>query len=149
MYDLNIDDFCKDSAKIFLALFQKFPNKITLYVEDISGTDTPDEFGLHSPRHLSCYSTILWLSEEGYLRIGQSVRQEAFEDVVLSKSSFIFFATPELPNGFSVFESTVNDDTQANVAAIPRIKQLNHALTENSSDFLKNALLSYLDQLKP
>lgn len=51
---LQIDDFYKDAAGGLLALYQAFPRKIALYVEDLIGREEPDEFGLPSTRHQSC-----------------------------------------------------------------------------------------------
>ena len=67
MSDIHIDDFFKDAAKVLLQLFNVFPRKSTVYVEDISGADNPDEFGLHDDRFMACFSTMLWLEEEGYI----------------------------------------------------------------------------------
>lgn len=58
MADLHIDDFYRDAALILLRLYRTFPRKTILYVDDISGPDTPDEFGLHSERFQSCFSTM-------------------------------------------------------------------------------------------
>jgi EAL domain-containing protein (putative c-di-GMP-specific phosphodiesterase class I) len=87
--DLHIDDFYRDSAKILLMLYAQFPRKTTLYVEDIAGPDTPDEFGLHSPRHEACLHTMLWLANSHYLTFEQLVRQEALDQVVLSHRGFL------------------------------------------------------------
>lgn len=133
MYDLNVDDFCKDASVIFLSLFQQFPKPITLYVEDICGPDIPDEFGLHSPRHLACFSAIIWLKEEGFIRSGQAVRQEAFEEVVLSQASFLYFASLDALN------------EQENYT---RIKRLHETLHSDSSESLKSLLLLQLKQIK-
>jgi hypothetical protein len=50
--DLQIDDFYRDAAAGLLMLYQAFPRKITLYVEDLIGHEEPDEFGLPSKRHV-------------------------------------------------------------------------------------------------
>ena len=42
MSDLHIDDFYHDAGLILALLYAVFPRKTTLYVEDISGPDTPD-----------------------------------------------------------------------------------------------------------
>ena len=55
MADIHIDDFYRDVAAIFLRLYALFPRKSTLFVEDISGPDQPDEFGLHHPRFEACF----------------------------------------------------------------------------------------------
>ncbi len=89
MSDLHIDDFYRDTGKILAALFAQFPRQTTLFVEDISGPDTPDEFGLHSPRHEACLHTMLWLAQTGYLKYESLVRQEALDQVVLTHRAFL------------------------------------------------------------
>lgn len=86
--DLHIDDFYKDTAVILARLYSVFPRKTTVYVEDISGPDTVDEFGLHSDRHLACLSTLIWLSEEGYIRFEETIRQEAIDQATLTHKGF-------------------------------------------------------------
>ena len=44
--DLQIDDFYKDCAAGMLMLYQAFPRKVALYIEDLIGHEEPDEFGL-------------------------------------------------------------------------------------------------------
>ncbi|WP_105103880.1 hypothetical protein [Microbulbifer pacificus] len=87
--DLHIHDFYRDAGRILLALFQRFPAPATIYVEDIAGPDTPDEFGLHSPRHLACLGAMTWLKQCGYIHFPQLVRQEAVEEATLSHRSFL------------------------------------------------------------
>lgn len=88
MSDLHIDDFFKDVARILNQLYLAFPRKTTVYIEDIAGHDEPDEFGLHSNRHLACLGALVWLSEEGYIRFEDTIRQEAVDQAVLSGRSF-------------------------------------------------------------
>ena len=87
--DLHINDFYRDAGRILLALFNQFPAPSTVYVEDIAGPDTPDEFGLHSPRHLACLGAMTWLKQSGYIHFSQLVRQEAVEEAVLTHRSFL------------------------------------------------------------
>jgi hypothetical protein len=102
MSDIHIDDFYRDTAKILVTLYNQFPRKITLYVEDISGADKPDEFGLHSPRHLACFHAMLWLAGADYLSFETLIRQEAIDQVVLSHRSFMLLnsslSSPYLAN---------------------------------------------------
>ena len=91
--DLHIHDFYRDAGRTLLALFQQFPAPATIYVEDIAGPDTPDEFGLHSPRHLACLGAMTWLKECGYINFSQLVRQEAIEDATLSHRSFLLLVS--------------------------------------------------------
>ncbi|SDZ75845.1 hypothetical protein [Microbulbifer marinus] len=87
--DLHIHDFYRDAGRILLALFNQFPAPATVYVEDIAGPDTPDEFGLHSPRHLACLGAMTWLQQSGYMTFSQLVRQEAVEEAALSHRGFL------------------------------------------------------------
>ncbi len=89
MSDIHIDDFYKDAASILVLLYSHFPRKITLYVDDISGPDMPDEFGLHSPRYDACFQTMLWLASTGYLDYGQMVYQDALDQACLTHKAFL------------------------------------------------------------
>lgn len=89
MADIHIEDFYKDTARILLQLYMVFPRKTSVYVEDIAGPDAPDEFGLHSPRHMACFGAMLWLAEEGHLRYVDTIRQEAIDQAVLTRDCFI------------------------------------------------------------
>lgn len=111
MADLHIDDFYRDSAMILLHLYSSFPRKIILYVDDICGPDSPDEFGLHSDRHQSCFSALVWLAESGYINFTETIREEALDQTVLSQKGFL------LLSGRSELELGMADD--ASDAAIP------------------------------
>ena len=101
MHDLHIGDFYSDAARILTTLYMRFPVKTTLYIEDIIGPDTPDEFGLHSPRHLACFSAAIWLAEEGFFRFSQTIQQIALEDAVLTQNSFLFFTAMDNDEGMT------------------------------------------------
>ena len=87
--DLQIDDFYKDAASGLLMLYQAFPRKMALYVEDLIGREEPDEFGLPSKRHQACLGALLWLAEEGYLRFESTIAYDALDQAVLSKKGFL------------------------------------------------------------
>lgn len=74
--DLHIDDFCKDTARILLTLYKRFPLKTTIYVEDFAGSDEPDEFGLHSPRFDAGFSALIWLQEQDYISFSGTIRKK-------------------------------------------------------------------------
>jgi hypothetical protein len=93
MADIHITDFYRDAAKALNVIYSSFPRQITVFVEDISGPDTPDEFGLHSPRHQACFATLLWLAAEGYIRYQDTIRQEAIDQVTLTHKGFILLST--------------------------------------------------------
>lgn len=142
MADIHIDDFYQDVAKIFLRLYATFPVKITLYVEDISGPDEPDEFGLHHPRFQACFSTMVWLAEQGYLSFESTVRQDALDQVVLSQKAFLLLTTRSelslvsLPD-MEEWPPSVAEELKTNVS------QLRAAMKEKSSILLKRCV-SYL-----
>lgn len=94
MSDLHVDDFHRDSACILLQLYSQFPRPQILYVDSICGPDTPDEFGLPSNRTLACFSAMLWLGAEGYLRYDSCIRQEALDQAVLTEKGFLLLSAP-------------------------------------------------------
>ncbi|MBB2497036.1 hypothetical protein [Aquipseudomonas ullengensis] len=87
--DLQIDEFYKDAAAGMLTLYQAFPRKIALYVEDLIGREEPDEFGLPSKRHQSCLGALLWLAEEGYIRFDSTIAYDALDQAVLTEKGFL------------------------------------------------------------
>lgn len=89
MQDLHIGDFFRDSARMLVMLYRRFPTKSALYIEDIVGPDQPDEFGLHSRRYMAGFHTAIWLAEEGYYRFNQTIQQEALDEVVLSQKAML------------------------------------------------------------
>ncbi|WP_053980117.1 hypothetical protein [Marinagarivorans algicola] len=107
MPDIHIDDFYRDTAKTLVALYNNFPRPLSLYVEDIAGPDTPDEFGLHSKRHESCLSTFIWLGNAGYLNYASLIMREALEAATLTHQAFILLNSglkndelnPKAPHG--------------------------------------------------
>lgn len=92
MADIHIDDFCRDAALVLLHLYNQFPRPQAIYVEDISGPDTPDEVGLHSKRHMACLSTMLWLADEGYLRYDSLIYQDGIDQAVLTNKAFVLLS---------------------------------------------------------
>ncbi|MCL7945811.1 hypothetical protein [Marinobacter sp. ATCH36] len=98
MADIHIEEFYKDAAIALVQLYNAFPRRINLFVEDIAGSDEPDEFGLHSKRHMACFGTLLWLSEEGLLRFVDTIRQEALDQAVLTQQAFVRMSSPASPH---------------------------------------------------
>jgi hypothetical protein len=94
MADIHIEEFYKDTAVILALLYAAFPRRVNLFVEDIAGPDEPDEFGLHSKRHMACFGALLWLAEEGLIRYVDTIRQEALDQAVLSHAAFTRLSAP-------------------------------------------------------
>ena len=89
MADIHVEEFYKDVAIALAQLYAAFPRRTNLFVEDIAGPDEPDEFGLHSKRHMACFGALLWLQEEGLLRYVDTIRQEALDQAVLTREAFV------------------------------------------------------------
>lgn len=143
MSDLHIDDFYHDAGVILARLYATFPRKTTLYVEDISGPDTPDEFGLHSDRFSSCFSTMSWLADTGYLRYDSTIRQEALDQAVLTERGFLLLCAPcPLPLK-TAFDANTPPSIIAN--AHTNIQQLRAALKSRSSIEISQIMLFLLD----
>ncbi|MEM0954522.1 MAG: hypothetical protein AAGI24_10325 [Pseudomonadota bacterium] len=141
MADLQIDDFYRDCALILLRLYASFPRKTVLYVEDISGPDTPDEFGLHSDRHQACFSAMCWLGEAGYLSFVETIRQEALDQVVLTQRGFLLLSSRS--------ELSLGEDEQQEHEGLPpsvmersltNITQIRRALKDGSSIMIEQVM---------
>ncbi len=94
MADIHVEEFYKDVAIALVQLYGAFPRRVNLFVEDIAGPDEPDEFGLHSKRHMACFGALLWLEEEGLLRYVDTIRQEALDQAVLTRKAFMRLCVP-------------------------------------------------------
>ena len=145
MTDIHIDDFYKDAAKILLHLYVTFPKPSSIYVEDISGADEPDEFGLHSDRHNACLSTMLWLAQSGYIHYVDMIRHEALDQAVLTQKAFLLLtAYSELadshPNIQTETPPSVKEEFSSN------IHQIRLALKSNSSVQIRKTILYLLNQ---
>jgi hypothetical protein len=153
MTDIHIGDFYKDVAKIFLKLYSSFPRKIILYVEDIAGADQPDEFGLHSERFLSGFSTMVWLADHGYLHFDAPIRQEALDQTVLSERGFLMLSSRSTP-----FDNTLDHPVDAQTTSnhppslppsiiedtLSNVTQLRSALRSGSSIHIQHCVLAML-----
>lgn len=130
--DLQIDDFYRDAAAGLLMLYQAFPRKVALYVEDLIGHEEPDEFGLPSKRHQSCLGALLWLAEEGYLRYETTIQHIALDQVVLTEKAFLRL-TCTLPEA-----EIENGGLPASVRRVQssNAHQLRQALRDGNSELL-------------
>lgn len=141
MSDLHIDDFFRDAAKTLILLYSRFPQKTILYVEDIAGPDSPDEFGLHSPRFMAGFHTLLWLAQTDYIQYSQPIRQEALEDATLTHRCFTFLCGPDSGVQDDLFAGELESDT-----LLRRIDILKAALAHKSSDFLTQLMLRFMNE---
>jgi hypothetical protein len=141
MSDLHIDDFCRDVALALTHLYLAFPRKQILYVEDLLGPVETDEFGLPTTRFQACFSTLVWLGEEGWLRFEAPIRQEALDQAVLTQRAFLLLTS-----------AAAEPAAQADAALPPsvvaaensRIARLRRALRHGSSIELGNVVRELL-----
>jgi len=141
--DLHIDDFNKDVALALVYLYNWFPRKMELYIEDIHGPDIIDDYGLHSDRHLACMSSIIWLAEENLIRYESLVKQESFDQIVLTKKSFILLS--------NLIQKDLTTDEQQNElpesvlrSRHTRIAAIKSALKMKSSEKLKEVVFGFI-----
>lgn len=127
MADIHISDFYKDVASILVRLYNSFPRKTILYVEDIAGADEPDEFGLHCERFLAGFSTMIWLADHGYLQYDAPIRQEALDQAVLTERAFLMLSSRSPLTTPVVDTATLEDDSTA-----PTSNELPPSLLEHS-----------------
>ena len=152
MSDIHIDDFYKDAARVLTQLYGCFPRKSILYVEDIAGPDTPDEFGLHSERHQACFSTMIWLAEASYLTDGETIRQEALDQACLSHKGFTLLSTRATlatdPAADPLTGETAATALPDSVKAIEQtnVSQLRQALKSRSSSRIRQCMHQLLLQ---
>ena len=140
MADLNIDDFYRDAALIMLYLYSSFPRKTILYVEDVCGPDSPDEYGLHSKRFEGCFSAMVWLAEQNYIQFDETIREEALDQTVLTQRGFLMLSSrSELELGIGVDSSdTLSPSVMAQ--SMTNVMQIRQALRENSSIMMQQVM---------
>lgn len=144
MSDIHIDDFCRDVSLVLVTLYNAFPRKHTIYVEDISGPDETDEVGLHSTRYHACLGAMLWLAEEGYLRYESLVYRDGIDQAVLTNKTFVILSAmsdvrfddpvdPELPESVAEYKQTL-------------IAQIRAALRSRSSNNVTRIIRYFMSQ---
>ncbi|MFY0641447.1 MAG: hypothetical protein JXR16_10395 [Bermanella sp.] len=143
MNDVNIDDFYHDMGVILLSLFQQFPRKVSLFIDDISGPDDMDEFGLHSPRYLSAIGALMWLHDEGYVRYSDIIKQESAEDCTLTQKAFVKLIRPNL--NANDFKKANSIEKRESTLAF----QMQQALKNQSSIDMQNMIQQYFFNAAP
>lgn len=88
MLDLHIEDFCHDTVKTLLRLYQAFPSKHSVYIDDIAGPMELDEYGLPSDRHQRCLGAMLWLQQEKMILVDDVIPQQAIDQASLTLTCY-------------------------------------------------------------
>lgn len=144
MADIHIDDFYKDSARILVLLYRQFPRRTLLFVEDIAGPDTPDEYGLHSDRHLACFAAMRWLADAGYIQYEATIRQEALDQATLTHKSLTLLSAEAGHRVDDRAEAGLPLSVASSVKT--NIHQLREALKSGSSFELRRCMEQMLRQ---
>lgn len=145
MSNIHIEEFYHDIGLILSRLYASFPRRMILYVEDISGADIPDEYGLHSERYMSCLSAMIWLKDQKYIDFECTVKQEAVDQTVLTEKSFLILTNQAT---ISIGEEPDLENLPPYVAqnAITNISLLRRALISRSSIKISQIVLHIMEQ---
>ncbi len=141
MAEIHIEDFYHDAAVALLQLYNAFPRKYSVYVEDIIGPSATDEFGLHSKRHESCFSTLLWLADEGLLRFEALIKREAIDQAVLTQKAFISLTAIHTA---PIFPAEAADPASISKQKYTIINQLRVAIKNSSSIEMEEIMRYFL-----
>jgi hypothetical protein len=138
--DIHIDDFFRDAAKALNRLYSSFPRKVPVFVEEIAGTVTTDEFGVPGDRYVACFGTLVWLAEEGYLRYDDTIRMEAIDQAVLTGRCFSVLTMQ------AVTDTPADETLPASVRSeqSTHIHQLREALKSGSSARVRAAMTAVM-----
>jgi hypothetical protein len=141
MADLHIDDFYKDVALILLRLYGVFPRKHLLFVDEICGFEEADEFGLPSARSAGCFSAMIWLGEQGYLRYEAAIRQEALDQTVLTEKSFLLLSSrSEIPAPDTENATAEKLPPSVMAQSLTNVAQLRRVIGSNSSILIEQCV---------
>ena len=140
MYDIHIEEFYRDCARVLLQLYQSFPRKSAVFVEDIAGPDAPDEYGIHSDRFQACFGTMVWLESEGYLVYESLIRQEAIDQACLTSLGL------RLLNQISQESSLILPEGAP--TQVPNVEVLRYIMKKSTSTQLASVMIQLLAEHK-
>lgn len=140
MADLHIDDFYKDVALILLRLYGVFPRRHLLFVDDICGYEEPDEFGLPSARSQGCFSAMVWLGEEGFIRYEAPIRQEALDQAVLTEKGFLLLSSRSELSFDAVDTAAAALPPSVMAESLTNVAQLRRAIGSDSSILIEQCV---------
>jgi hypothetical protein len=145
MYDIHIEEFFLDCTKILKQIYRAFPKNSNVYVEDISGPDQADEYGLHSDRFQSCFGAMLWLEHEQYIRFESTMRQEAIDQANLSSKGLRLVASICHDEYMNTLSDTIKPKVE-NLKGRPNIDTLLHIRQHGTSGQLALAMQHLLQK---
>ena len=144
MFDIHIEEFYHDAFKILNTLYQVFPKKGNVFVEDIAGPDQPDEYGLHSDRFQSCFGAILWLELEGFIRFESTLRQEAADQACLTMKGLATVSSICQDTFLNTLSGSITPQNLG-LSGRPNIESIKHIHTHGTSTQLASAMQHLLN----
>ena len=141
MADINIENFYRHIGKILSVLYELFPTKAPVYVDDIAGIDEPDEYGLHSPHYTAGFFALIWLADEGYLRYADPIRQDGIDQAALTHKAFLKLTQISDP----IYVQPVHQADESEVVSTAPAEDLSPSMIEDQKlviNQLRNALRS-------
>ncbi len=144
MFDIHIEEFFLDCTKILKQIYQAFPKNSNVYVEDISGPDQADEYGLHSDRFQCCFGAMLWLEKEGFISFESTMKQEAIDQANLSSKGLKLMSSICYDEYMNNITDTIHPKKEG-LKGRPNIDSLKHIMKHGTSSQLALAV-QYLIQ---
>ena len=135
MFDIHIEEIFLDCTKILKQVYLAFPKKSNVYVEDISGPDQADEYGLHSDRFQCCFGAMLWLAEEEFISFESTMLQEAIDQAILSSKGLKFMSSICHDEFMNNITDTILPKKEG-LKGLPNIDTLNHIMIHGTSSQL-------------
>jgi hypothetical protein len=144
---INIEEFFRDAAKVLSQLHSVFPHPNIIEVSDICGIEDTDEYGMHSPRHLACFATLLWLAEEGYIRFAETIRSEGIDQAVLTARCFVLLTRPVTAKDHPYTNAAFEQSEFIALQQASLIHALHEALQQRSSLAQRKVMLSLMSAM--
>ena len=122
-------------------MYELFPTKAPVYVDDVAGIDEPDEYGLHSPQYTAGFFALVWLADEGYIRYSDTIRQDGIDQAALTHKAFLRLTQISDP----IYMAPVYKVDESNLVRIAPTEEPSPSMVEDQKlviNQLRNALRS-------
>ena len=116
-----------------------FPMKSNVFVEDISGPEDADEYGLHSDRFKSCFGAMLWLEREQFIRFESTLKQEAVDQASLTSKGLKLMSRICHDEVINALTDQIHPIIEG-LKGLPNIDTLNHIMKHGTSSQLALAM---------
>jgi cytochrome c553 len=113
--------------------------KSNVFVEDISGPDNADEYGLHSDRFQSCFGAMLWLEQERFIIFESTLKQEAIDQATLTSKGLKLMSSICHDREINALTEQIHPVIEG-LKGLPNIDTLNHIMKHGTSSQLALAM---------